>query len=139
MLRDGETDIAVILTEGERYRCWKSSKIVQVYVQSPLIWGIHVAANSKYKTVSDLEDTKVAISRQGSGSQLMAYVNADNHGWKTDNLQFEIVNTIETVEALSNGRRLFHVGTFYAKPLVDKGIFRLGLSYSLALFRDCCS
>jgi TRAP-type uncharacterized transport system substrate-binding protein len=38
-------------------------------VQSPLIWGIHVAANSKYKTVSDLEDTKVAISRQGSGSQ----------------------------------------------------------------------
>jgi TRAP-type uncharacterized transport system substrate-binding protein len=43
------------------------SKIVQVYVESPLIWGIHVA-NSKYKTVSDLEDTKVAISRQGSGS-----------------------------------------------------------------------
>jgi TRAP-type uncharacterized transport system substrate-binding protein len=38
----------------------------------------------KYKTVSDLEDTKVAISRQGSGSQLMAYVNAHNHGWKTD-------------------------------------------------------
>jgi TRAP-type uncharacterized transport system substrate-binding protein len=37
-----------------------------------------VAANSKYKTVSDLEDTKVAISRQGSGSQLMAYVNAHN-------------------------------------------------------------
>jgi hypothetical protein len=37
-------------------------------VQSPLIWGIHVAANSKYKTVSDLEDTAVAISRQGSGS-----------------------------------------------------------------------
>jgi hypothetical protein len=25
----------------ERYRCWKPSKIVQVYVQSPLIWGIH--------------------------------------------------------------------------------------------------
>jgi TRAP-type uncharacterized transport system substrate-binding protein len=43
-----------------------------------------VAANSKYKTVSDLEDTKVAISRQGSGSQLMAYVNADNHSWKTE-------------------------------------------------------
>jgi TRAP-type uncharacterized transport system substrate-binding protein len=89
------------------------SKIVQVYVQSPLIWGIHVAANSKYKTVSDLEDTKVAISRQGSGSQLMAYVNADNHSWKTDNLQFEIVNTIDgAVEALVM-RRLFHVGTFY--------------------------
>jgi TRAP-type uncharacterized transport system substrate-binding protein len=59
-----------------------------------------VAANSKYKTVSDLEDTKVAISRQGSGSQLMAYVNADNHSWKTDNLQFEIVNTIEELSKL---------------------------------------
>jgi TRAP-type uncharacterized transport system substrate-binding protein len=83
---DGETDIAVILTEGivKDIVAGNLSKIVQVYVQSPLIWGIHVAANSKYKTVSDLEDTKVAISRQGSGSQLMAYVNADNHSWKTD-------------------------------------------------------
>jgi ABC-type nitrate/sulfonate/bicarbonate transport system substrate-binding protein len=78
MLRDGETDIAVILTEGivKDIVAGNPSKIVQVYVESPLIWGIHVAANSKYKTVSDLEDTKVAISRQGSGSQLMAYVNA---------------------------------------------------------------
>jgi ABC-type nitrate/sulfonate/bicarbonate transport system substrate-binding protein len=85
-----------------------------------------VAANSKYKTVSDLEDTKVAISRQGSGSQLMAYVNADNHGWKTDNLQFEIVNTIDgAVEALSNGRAdYFMWERFMTKPLVDKGIFR---------------
>jgi ABC-type nitrate/sulfonate/bicarbonate transport system substrate-binding protein len=67
---DGETDIAVILTEGivKDIVAGNLSKIVQVYVQSPLIWGIHVAANSKYKTVSDLEDTKVAISRQGSGS-----------------------------------------------------------------------
>jgi hypothetical protein len=56
MLRDGETDIAVILTEGivKDIVAGKPSKIVQVYVQSPLIWGIHVAANSKYKTVSDL-------------------------------------------------------------------------------------
>jgi hypothetical protein len=44
----------------------------------------------------------------------MAYVNAHNHGWKTDNLQFEIVNTIDgAVEALIMARRLFHVGTFY--------------------------
>jgi hypothetical protein len=37
----------------------------------------------------------------------MAYVNADN-SWKTDTLQFEIVNTIDgAVEALSNGRDYF--------------------------------
>jgi TRAP-type uncharacterized transport system substrate-binding protein len=42
-----------------------------------------VAANSNIKPFLDLEDTKVAISRQGSGSQLLAYVNAHNHGWKS--------------------------------------------------------
>jgi ABC-type nitrate/sulfonate/bicarbonate transport system substrate-binding protein len=128
MLRDGEIDIAVILTEGivKDIVAGNPSKIVQVYVQSPLIWGIHVAAKSKYKTLSDLENTKVAISRLGSGSQLMAYVNANNQGWKTDNLQFEIVNTIDgAVEALSNGSAdYFMWERFMTKPLVDKGIFR---------------
>jgi ABC-type nitrate/sulfonate/bicarbonate transport system substrate-binding protein len=133
MLRDKETDIAVILTEGivKDIVAGNPSKIVQVYVESPLIWGIHVAANSNYKTLADLENTKVAISRLGSGSQLMAYVNADNQsrlnsGWKTDNLQFEIVNTIDgAVEALTNGTAdYFMWERFMTKPLVDKGIFR---------------
>jgi len=128
MLRNGETDIAVILSEGivKDIVAGNPSKIVQVYVESPLIWGIHVAAKSAYKTLSDLENTKVAISRLGSGSQLMAYVNANNQGWKTDNLQFEIINTIDgAVEALSNGTAdYFMWERFMTKPLVDKGIFR---------------
>lgn len=128
MLRDGETDIAVILTEGivKDIVAGNPSKIVQVYVESPLIWGIHVAAKSNYKTVADLKNTKVAISRLGSGSQLMAYVNADNQGWKTENLQFEIVNTIDgAVEALTNGAADYFMWEhFMTKPLVDKGIFR---------------
>ncbi len=128
MLRDGETDVAVILTEGivKDIVAGNPSKIVQVYVESPLIWGIHVAANSNYKTLADLENTKVAISRLGSGSQLMAYVNADNQGWKTDNLEFEIINTIDgAVEALTNGTAdYFMWERFMTKPLVDKGIFR---------------
>jgi ABC-type nitrate/sulfonate/bicarbonate transport system substrate-binding protein len=53
-----------------------------------------VAAKSPHKTISDLENKKCAISRLGSGSQLMAYVNAANQNWNTDNLQFEIINTI---------------------------------------------
>lgn len=128
MLRDGETDIAVILTEGivKDINAGNPSKIVQVYVDSPLIWGIHVAANSKYKSISDIKNTKVAISRNGSGSQLMAYVNADNEGWKTDTLQFEIVNTIDgAVESLTEGKSdYFMWERFMTKPLVDKGIFR---------------
>lgn len=128
MLRNKETDIAVILTEGiiKDIVAGNPSKIVQVYVQSPLIWGIHVDAKSNYQTISDLENTKVAISRIGSGSQLMAYVNAHNNSWKTDNLQFEIVNTIDgAVEALSNGTAdYFMWERFMTKPLVDKGVFR---------------
>jgi len=128
MLRNEETDIAVILTEGiiKDIVAGNPSRIVQVYVESPLIWGIHVDAQSKYEKLSDLENTKVAISRIGSGSQLMAYVNAHDQGWKTDNLQFEIINTIDgAVEALSNGTAdYFMWERFMTKPLVDKGIFR---------------
>ena len=128
MLRNGETDIAVILTEGivKDIVAGNPSKIIQIYVESPLIWGIHVAAQSKYKTLSDLKNTKIAISRYGSGSQLMAYVNANNQNWKTDNLQFEVVNTIDgAVESLSNGNAdYFMWERFMTKPLVDKGIFR---------------
>src|SRR6478752_4326963 len=128
MLRSGETDIAVILTEGivKDITAGNESSIVQVFVQSPLIWGIHVGAKSDYKTLADLDNKKVAISRLGSGSQLMAYVNAQNQGWKTDNLQFEIVNTIDgAVEALTNGTAdYFMWERFMTQPLVDKGIFR---------------
>ena len=128
MLRDSETDIAVILSEGivKDINAGNPSKIVQVYVESPLIWGIHVAANSNFKTLSDLENKKVAISRLGSGSQLMAYVNANNQGWNTEKLQFEIVNTIDgAVESLTNGESdYFMWERFMTKPLVDKGIFR---------------
>ncbi|URC11417.1 substrate-binding domain-containing protein [Flavobacterium sp. B183] len=128
MLRNDEADIAVILTEGilKDIAAGNPSKIVQIYVQSPLIWGIHVAAKSTFETVKDLKDKKAAISRLGSGSQLMAYVNAHEQGWKTDNLQFEIINTIDgAVEALTNGTAdYFMWERFMTKPLVDKGIFR---------------
>ena len=128
MLRDGSADIAVILTEGilKDIVNGNPTKIVQVYVASPLIWGIHVAAHSNYQTLTDLENTKVAISRLGSGSQLMAYVNAKNQGWNTNELQFEIVNTIDgAVTALTNGTADYFMWEhFMTKPLVDQGIFR---------------
>jgi ABC-type nitrate/sulfonate/bicarbonate transport system substrate-binding protein len=128
LLRDNETDIAVILTEGivKDIVGGNPSSIVQTYVESQLIWGIHVAAESQYQTLSDLENTKVAISRYGSGSHLMAYVNAQNQQWHTENLQFEVVNTIDgAVEALTNGTAdYFMWERFMTQPLVDKGVFR---------------
>lgn len=128
MLRDGETDMAVILTEGivKDIVAGNPSSIVQVYVKSPLIWGIHVAANSEYKNLTDLKGTKAAISRFGSGSHLMSFVNAQNQGWNTNDLQFEIVNTIDgAVESLTKGEAdYFMWERFMTKPLVDNGTFR---------------
>lgn len=128
MLRDGSTDIAIILTEGivKDITAGNPSKIVQVYVETPLIWGIHVAAQSKYETLAQLEGTKAAISRIGSGSQLMAYVNAGNQKWDANSLSFEIVNTIDgAVTSLTDGTAdYFMWERFMTQPLVDKGIFR---------------
>jgi ABC-type nitrate/sulfonate/bicarbonate transport system substrate-binding protein len=128
MLRTGATDIAVLLTEGivKDITEGNSAKIVQIYVQSPLIWGIHVAMKSPYQNLSDVENKKVAISRMGSGSHLMSLVNASNQKWKTENLQFEIVNTIDgAVDSLTNGKAdYFMWERFMTQPLVDQKIFR---------------
>jgi ABC-type nitrate/sulfonate/bicarbonate transport system substrate-binding protein len=127
-LRDGTTDIAILLTEGivKDIVAGNPSCIVQVYVESPLIWGIHVSENSKHFKLSDIEHGKVAISRYGSGSHLMAYVNAQQENWNTQALQFEMVNTIEgAVEALNKGTAdYFMWERFMTQPLVDQGIFR---------------
>jgi ABC-type nitrate/sulfonate/bicarbonate transport system substrate-binding protein len=128
MLREDQTDIAVILTEGivKDITAGNPSKIVQVYVETPLIWGVHVHAQSDYHHFSDLENKKAAISRIGSGSQLMAYVNAKNNDWKTTDLTFEIVHTIDgAVAALTQGTAdYFMWERFMTKPIVDQGIFR---------------
>lgn len=127
-LRNKEIDVAVILTEGiiKDIIAGNPSKIVQTYVQSPLIWGIHVAEGSKYHSLKDLEHTKVAISRNGSGSQLMAYVNAKNEGWNLSDVKFEIVGNIDgAVSALQdNTAQYFMWEHFTTKPLVDNGTFR---------------
>jgi hypothetical protein len=56
----------------------------------------------------------------------MAYVNAANQNWNTDNLQFEIINTIDGAVDSHSGTiaDYFMWERFMTKPLVDKGIFR---------------
>jgi ABC-type nitrate/sulfonate/bicarbonate transport system substrate-binding protein len=128
MLRDQETDIAVILTEGivKDIAMGNPSKIIQTYVKTPLIWGIHVNAQSDYHSLEDIKNKIAAISRFGSGSHLMSFVNAKNQGWATDSLQFEIVNTIDgAVDALTTGKAdYFMWERFMTKPLTDQGVFR---------------
>ncbi|WP_417198569.1 substrate-binding domain-containing protein [Bizionia sp.] len=128
-LRKGDIDIAVILTEGiiKDIIEGNPSKIVQTFVETPLIWGIHVGANSPHQSLNDIKGTKAAISRYGSGSHLMAYINAQNNNWDTTkDLHFEVVKNLEgAVEALSNNSAdYFMWEKFMTKPIVDKGVFR---------------
>jgi ABC-type nitrate/sulfonate/bicarbonate transport system substrate-binding protein len=128
-LRAGEIDVAVILTEGviKDISAENETKIVQTYIGSPLIWGIHVAGGSKFQSVEELKNTKAAISRKGSGSHLMAYINAQNHHWDTEkDLNFEIVKDLDgAVKALSEDEAQYFMWEhFTTKPLVDKRIFR---------------
>jgi len=128
-LRNKEIDLAVILTEGiiKDIIGGNKCKIVQVFVKSPLIWGIHVARNSPYKTIEDVKGKKAAISRYGSGSHLMAFINAQNNNWdlKKD-LHFEVIKDLEgAVEGLTKGNAdYFMWEKFMTKPLVDNGTFR---------------
>ncbi|OWP84788.1 ABC transporter substrate-binding protein [Flavobacterium davisii] len=128
MLRNNETDLAVILTEGiiKDIASGNDSSIIQLYVQSPLIWGVHVNSNSHYQYISDLENTKSAISRIGSGSHLMSFVNAKQQNWDLNTLNFEIVDTIEgAVKAIQNGKADYFLWErFMTQPLVDQGIFK---------------
>ena len=128
-LRTGEIDMAVILTEGiiKDIIDGNPSKIVQTFVETPLIWGIHVAANSDFKTVEDIKGTKAAISRYGSGSHLMAYINAKNNDWDIEtDLNFEVIKNLDgAVKGLTDGEAdYFMWEKFTTKPIVDDGVFR---------------
>jgi len=128
-LRNGDIDIAVILTEGiiKDIIDGNPSKIVQTFVQTPLVWGVHVANHSNYITVEDLKGTKAAISRYGSGSHLMAYINAENNDWNLEkDLDFEVIKNLDgAVEGLTEGNADYFLWEkFTTKPLVDNGTFR---------------
>ncbi|WP_092982382.1 substrate-binding domain-containing protein [Robiginitalea myxolifaciens] len=128
MLADGEADLAIILTDGllKAVADGLDAKIVQLYVASPLLWGIHVGSDSPYKSLEDLRGTKAAISRFGSGSHLMAYVNASQQDWSEADLQFEVVNTLDgAVSALTDATADYFLWErFTTQPLVDQQIFR---------------
>lgn len=129
-LRDGELDMAIALTEGiiADILLGNPSKIVQFYVNSPLRWGIYTGINSNIKDIRDIQGATYAISRFGSGSHLMAYVNARNLGVKIQSdTDFLVVNNLEGArKALSlNTAQVFMWEKYTTKPFVDNGELRL--------------
>ena len=128
LLREKKLDVACILTDGivKDIIAGNPSRILQVYVSSPLLWGVHAPAAIEADDTRQLEDATIAISRYGSGSHLMSYLLAKKHGWDTDEIAFKPVDTLDgAVNALSNNEaQLFLWERYMTQPIVDKGIFK---------------
>lgn len=128
MLRSNETDIAIILTEGIIKDIVQGNQaiIVQKYIKTPLVWGVHIPYDFDFQTIDDLKNQKIAISRFGSGSHLMSMLWAKKNNWDFQNNQYQIVNTIDgAVESLKNQEcTIFMWEKFMTKPLVDANIFQ---------------
>lgn len=127
MLLNNEVDMALVLTEGAMNALSKNFplKIVQTYVHSPLQWGIFVDGKSPIQQLDELNGTKAAISRLGSGSHLMAAVLAHQNNWKQP-IATEIVNTLDgAVAALQSQKAAFFMwDQFMTAPLVQQKIFK---------------
>jgi len=127
-LQDGLIDIAILLTEGAVTAIEKGnpSSIIQWYVKSPLVWGIHTGVNSDVKENSSWQNKKYAISRFGSGSHLMAYVDAKNRALELDETQFVVVQNLDgALDSLNKSESdLFFWEKYTTKPFVDKGQIR---------------
>lgn len=123
-LQAGSLDIAVLLTEGITRAILKGldAKIIAVYVQSPLCWGIHVPVNQSIQELKDLDSATFAISREGSGSHLMSYVLAQREGWESSSLSFEVVGDVYGgLWALSHGEANGFLWEKYTtQPFVDQ-------------------
>ena len=127
-LCDGELDAALLLTEGAVAGVADGApfKVASLFTESPLLWGIHVPAGSRSRSVADVRGARYAISRRGSGSHLMAVVHAQAQGWPVAGLDFVTVGNLDgAVAAFAAGTAdVFFWEKFMTQPLVDAGRFR---------------
>ncbi len=128
-LEDGSLDLATLLTEGaiKGIDSGSSFKILNFFVDSPLIWGVHVPAGSEYQEMNQIKGKRYAISRYGSGSHLISYLDTKNRKWSTKHLDFVEVGGLEGAREAFREKRaeVFLWEKFTTKPLVDNGEFRL--------------
>ncbi|KAJ8663115.1 hypothetical protein O0I10_001292 [Lichtheimia ornata] len=135
-LQNREIDLAIALTEGlvagiSKGQDWY--KIVGTYVDAPLCWAISTGSQSKHGSIDTLNHSKVAISRYGSGSHIMAYVLADQQGWlegnnnnESDVFGFNVLNNFQAMRdsVNDNSSDFFMWETFTTKPYHDSGEVR---------------
>ncbi len=127
-LQDRYIDLATPLTEGAvtSIAGGNRSRLVRTWVDSPLLWGVHVAATSTAETVDDLVEQRFAISRFGSGSELMSLVMAQDHGWTLTDDSWVVVGDLDgALAALPAGAaEIFLWSKSMTQPYVDSGVFK---------------
>ena len=127
-LRDGEIDVCVLLTEGiiKDIIAGNPSKIISGYINTPLIWGVHTGSKNPLQHLSDIYTHQYGISRFGSGSHLMAIVDATVNDKKIDKDQFNVIKNLEgaleSLAALESD--VFYWEKYTTKPYVDDGQLR---------------
>lgn len=124
-LRNDEVDVCIVLTEGiiKDIIDGNPSKIISNYVISPLIWGIHTAADNPINRYADIFDKRYAISRVGSGSHLMAIVDAVSKDTTVGADQFVLVNNLDGALASLTAHEtdIFYWEKYTTKPYVLNG------------------
>ncbi len=130
-LRNDEVDACILLTEGiiADIINGNPSKIISQYVKTPLKWGVHTGAKNSLNSYDNIYNKKYGISRFGSGSHLMAIVDANSKGESIRKEQFVVIKNLEgALESLSNLETdVFYWEKYTTKPFVDSGqLKRLG-------------
>ncbi|MFK8037100.1 MAG: substrate-binding domain-containing protein [Crocinitomicaceae bacterium] len=127
-LRDGEVDMCVLLTEGivKDIIAGNQSKIISGYVNTPLIWGIHTGIDNQLEHHKQIYDKKYAISRFGSGSHLMAIVDAVENEHVIDTSQFSIIKNLDgALDSLTQKETdVFYWEKYTTKPYVTNGTLK---------------
>lgn len=130
-LRDNDVDMAVSLTEGIVLDIEKGnpSTILDVYVKSPLVWGIHTAADRNENSIHEFTKPIYAISRFQSGSHLIAKLEATARNKHIHESQWkEIQNLNNAIESLTKHETdVFFWEKFMTSPFVESNqLKRLG-------------
>ena len=127
-LRNGDADVCILLTEGiiKDIIAGNPSKIVSGYVTTPLVWGIHTGTQNGLRHHADVYDRRYAISRFGSGSHLMAMVDANTHDRQIERSQFHPIQNLDGALASLTDLEtdVFYWEKYTTKPYVDRGQLR---------------
>lgn len=127
-LDKNEIDLAVMLTEGsiKEIESGRPFKIIQKYVDTPLLWGIHRNPSSSLNPITAIDQKTIAISRYNSGSHLMSYVLAENEDWDLNSLKFKVCGNLDgAIKAINNNKAdVFLWERYTTKPYVDRGLLK---------------